>query len=62
MAIAIAFGNDTDTMAAAAGGVAGIRFELSGIPETWRERTRGKDVLAELQHALLLRAVGPEGA
>lgn len=53
---AIALGNDTDTTAAVAGGMAGIRFGLSGIPEVWCERLRGKDILADLQQALLLRA------
>jgi ADP-ribosyl-[dinitrogen reductase] hydrolase len=32
---AIAFGEDTDTTAAVAGGIAGIRFGLAGIPERW---------------------------
>lgn len=50
---AIAFGNDTDTTAAVTGGIAGIRFGLAGIPGTWRERLRGKDILADLQVALL---------
>jgi len=53
---AIALGNDTDTTAAVAGGIAGIRFGLSGIPETWRESLRGKEILDDLQRALLLRA------
>ena len=53
---AIALGNDTDTTAAVAGGMAGIRYGLSGIPGVWRERLRGQDILVELQGALLLRA------
>lgn len=52
---AIALGNDTDTTAAVAGGIAGIRFGLSGIPATWRERLRGKDILDDLQEALIRR-------
>jgi len=32
---AIRFGNDTDTTAAVAGGIAGIRHGLSGFPERW---------------------------
>ncbi len=38
---AIMFGNDTDTTAAVAGGLAGIRFGLAGIPSPWLERLRG---------------------
>jgi len=50
---AIALGNDTDTTAAVAGGIAGIRFGLSGIPATWRERLRGQDILVDLQASLI---------
>ncbi|GLQ98211.1 ADP-ribosylglycohydrolase family protein [Dyella mobilis] len=50
---AIALGNDTDTTAAVAGGMAGIRFGLSGIPATWRERLRGQDIVDDLQTALI---------
>jgi ADP-ribosyl-[dinitrogen reductase] hydrolase len=50
---AIALGNDTDTTAAVAGGIAGIRFGLSGIPATWRERLRGQDILVDLQSSLI---------
>jgi ADP-ribosyl-[dinitrogen reductase] hydrolase len=32
---AVLFGNDTDTTAAVAGGIAGLRHGLSGIPERW---------------------------
>jgi ADP-ribosyl-[dinitrogen reductase] hydrolase len=50
---AIALGNDTDTTAAVAGGIAGIRYGLSGIPATWRERLRGRDIVVDLQAALI---------
>lgn len=53
---AIALGNDTDTTAAVAGGMAGIRFGLQGIPAIWRQRLRGQDLFADLEHALLQRA------
>jgi ADP-ribosylglycohydrolase len=53
---AIALGNDTDTTAAVAGGIAGIRFGLSGIPEQWREGLRGREIFVELQSALLAKA------
>ncbi|MBJ6981661.1 ADP-ribosylglycohydrolase family protein [Luteimonas sp. MC1572] len=46
---AVAFGNDTDTTAAIAGGVAGARYGLSGIPWRWRRGLRGrKEILAPL--------------
>lgn len=38
---AILFGHDTDTTAAVAGGLAGIRFGLEGIPEHWLSGLRG---------------------
>jgi ADP-ribosyl-[dinitrogen reductase] hydrolase len=42
---AILFGNDTDTTAAVAGGLAGIRFGLSGIPRRWLEQVRGFELV-----------------
>lgn len=42
---AILFGHDTDTTAAVAGGLAGIRFSLSGIPVRWLERLRGFELV-----------------
>lgn len=59
---AIAFGNDTDTTAAVAGGIAGIRYGLFGIPLAWRERLRGQDLLEGLQSSLLQHAAGREKA
>ncbi|TCG09296.1 hypothetical protein BZM27_06345 [Paraburkholderia steynii] len=38
---AIAFGHDTDTTAAVACGLAGIRSGLDGIPERWLQELRG---------------------
>jgi ADP-ribosylglycohydrolase len=49
---AIALGNDTDTTAAVAGGIAGIRYGLGGIPPVWRERLRGQEIVADLQHRI----------
>lgn len=45
---AVAFGNDTDTTAAIAGGVAGARYGFSGIPRRWRSGLRGRDELMPL--------------
>jgi ADP-ribosyl-[dinitrogen reductase] hydrolase len=50
--LAIQFGNDTDTTAAIAGGLAGIKYE--SIPERWLQGLRGKEILepllAKLRH------------
>lgn len=45
---AIAFGRDTDTTAAIAGGIAGLRHGLGGIPEDWRDLLRGWEILDPL--------------
>lgn len=49
---AIAFGNDTDTTAALAGGLAGLRWGLYGIPAAWREALRGREQLNPLLESL----------
>jgi ADP-ribosyl-[dinitrogen reductase] hydrolase len=45
---AISLGNDTDTTACVAGGLAGIRDGLEGIPIRWREGLRGQELLGPL--------------
>jgi ADP-ribosylglycohydrolase len=45
---AIAYGNDTDTTAAVAGGLAGARYGLGGIPAEWLAEMRGKDIVEPL--------------
>jgi ADP-ribosyl-[dinitrogen reductase] hydrolase len=45
---AISLGNDTDTTACIAGGLAGIRDGLEGIPSRWREALRGQELLEPL--------------
>lgn len=52
---AVALGDDTDTTAAVAGGVAGLRFGLSGIPERWRTTLRGAELVTPLREQLLAR-------
>ena len=42
---AISLGHDTDTTAAVAGGIAGLRFGLEAIPRRWREVLRGGGLL-----------------
>lgn len=45
---AIALGHDTDTTACVAGGLAGIRFGVHGIPSRWREALGGRELYEPL--------------
>ena len=55
---AIRLGHDTDTTACVAGGIAGIRHGLGGIPERWRTGLRGRDLLDPLLEQLLSHLAG----
>ena len=50
---AVAFGNDTDTTACIAGGLAGIRDGVASIPERWRNSLHGRHIYEPLLHELL---------
>ncbi|KAB8145781.1 ADP-ribosylglycohydrolase family protein [Chloroflexia bacterium SDU3-3] len=50
---AVALGHDTDTTACVAGGIAGIRDGVAGIPTRWREALLGQDLVAPLVQRLL---------
>lgn len=50
---AVAYGKDTDTTAAIAGGLAGIWWGLPGIPADWLAGMRGRDVAQPLIDRLL---------
>jgi ADP-ribosylglycohydrolase len=50
---AIALGRDTDTTACVAGGIAGVRFGLAGIPARWIEVLQGKALVENLLARLL---------
>jgi ADP-ribosylglycohydrolase len=52
---AISLGNDTDTTAAVAGGLAGLHFGVGGIPERWRVGLRGAEMVEPLLEALRYR-------
>lgn len=52
---AVLLGNDTDTTACIAGGVAGLRAGEFGIPARWRENLRGREIVAPLLERLLQR-------
>jgi ADP-ribosyl-[dinitrogen reductase] hydrolase len=57
---AVALGHDTDTTAAVAGGIAGIREGVEAIPGRWFSALRGRDAVDPLVTALLeLRARRP---
>ncbi|RMD79250.1 MAG: ADP-ribosylglycohydrolase family protein, partial [Chloroflexi bacterium] len=53
--LAIALGYDTDTTACVAGGIAGIRYGIEGIPTNWRQQLRGQPLVYELLTRLLQR-------
>lgn len=42
---AVNLGDDTDTVAAVAGGLAGILYGMEGIPAEWVAQLRGKDII-----------------
>lgn len=54
---AICFGNDTDTTGAVAGGLAGIRFGINGIPKRWLEQLRGVQLIEPLIFEFGLRVI-----
>jgi ADP-ribosylglycohydrolase len=50
---AVSYGNDTDTTAAIAGGLAGIRWGIYGIPVEWLDGMRGPGIVQPLVARLL---------
>ncbi len=50
---AVRYGNDTDTTAAIAGGLAGIYWGLSGIPVAWRRGLRDRPMVQDLVDRLV---------
>ena len=52
---AVGLGDDTDTTACVAGGVAGVRDGVDAIPESWRIKLRGGELYRPLVAALLAR-------
>jgi ADP-ribosyl-[dinitrogen reductase] hydrolase len=59
---AIALGHDTDTTACVAGGIAGIRDGVGGIPERWMRQLRGKELVEPLLQRLLAHAGSTPGS
>jgi ADP-ribosylglycohydrolase len=52
---AVRLGNDTDTTACVAGGIAGVRYGVEGIPLRWREALRGREIVTPLLDRLRAR-------
>jgi ADP-ribosyl-[dinitrogen reductase] hydrolase len=52
---AISLGEDTDTTACIAGGIAGLKHGISGIPDRWIDELRGKEIVESLIDGLLTR-------
>jgi ADP-ribosylglycohydrolase len=50
---AISLGNDTDTTACIAGGIAGLKYGINVIPKRWQENLRGKNLFLPLLEKLL---------
>jgi ADP-ribosyl-[dinitrogen reductase] hydrolase len=55
---AIALGDDTDTTACVAGGIAGVRDGMSAIPERWLVGLRGRDIVGPLLERLATHLAG----
>ena len=50
---AVALGDDTDTTACVAGGIAGLRDGVDAVPERWRDTLRGRELYEPLLEVLL---------
>lgn len=50
---AILLGHDTDTTAAVAGGIAGLRCGVSGLPARWLDALRSRDIVDSLLDRLI---------
>jgi ADP-ribosylglycohydrolase len=50
---AISLGHDTDTTACIAGGIAGLRDGIDGIPSRWRQQLRGGELVEPLIDGLM---------
>jgi ADP-ribosylglycohydrolase len=58
---AIGLGHDTDTTACVAGGLAGLRDGIEGIPVRWREALCGREMVEPLVQALIERQSTTQG-
>jgi ADP-ribosyl-[dinitrogen reductase] hydrolase len=55
---AISLGNDTDTTACIAGGLAGIFYGEQGIPDRWKNALRGSEIVEDLLQRLAAAELG----
>lgn len=53
----ILLGDDTDTTAAIAGGIAGIKYGINAIPKRWMDKMKGKELVKPLIERLLENVV-----
>jgi ADP-ribosylglycohydrolase len=49
---AVSLGHDTDTTACIAGGLAGLRHGVEGIPRRWIKQLKGKEMVVPLLERL----------
>lgn len=49
----ISYGNDADTTACVAGGLAGIHWGMSGIPGEWLHGMRGREIVEPIIRKLV---------
>jgi ADP-ribosyl-[dinitrogen reductase] hydrolase len=56
---AIALGEDTDTTACVAGGIAGLRDGIGAIPDRWRHNLRGQELVEPLLERLMYVSAAP---
>jgi ADP-ribosyl-[dinitrogen reductase] hydrolase len=52
---AVALGDDTDTTASVAGGIAGLREGIEAIPQRWRSALRGQELVEPMIRELIQR-------
>lgn len=58
---AVGLGNDTDTTACVAGGVAGLNQGLGSIPLEWQRGLRGQELVEPLLQRLIAKVVSSQG-
>lgn len=53
LAVADALGEDTDTTAAVAGGLAGLFYGLGGIPDEWLDTLLRRDFIEDITERMV---------
>lgn len=57
---AVNLGEDTDTVAAVAGGIAGIFYGLAGIPQEWLRQLAGRDYIGKILQRFYTKLPNPQ--